>query len=210
VVGAVAGALASAEARHVAEDLGVVGGEAVRGRDHLRRPRRRVALEWDRRQRRVFARSQFGGRRGARHRGRISVGRLSRRRRGLVIPAGKEERAHPDDGYDDRAGNQWVESLGCLGRLCRRCRSLIPVSLLTHDRTLYRVCQVSRSGRALPRGVVVETLVLREPFSVRVAVACAVVLAGTAIVRSTGTKVSAPATQRAGPRPASRGRGRSQ
>ena len=57
--------------------------------------------------------------------------------------------------------------------------------------------------------VVLGTVVLREPFSVRIAVACAVVLAGTAIVRSTETKanVSAPATQRAGPRPASPGRG---
>ena len=57
--------------------------------------------------------------------------------------------------------------------------------------------------------VVFGTIVLREPFSARIAVACAVVLAGTAIVRSTEAKanVSAPATQRAGPRPASPGRG---
>jgi drug/metabolite transporter (DMT)-like permease len=57
--------------------------------------------------------------------------------------------------------------------------------------------------------VVLGTIVLREPFGVRIAVACAVVLAGTAIVRSTETKanVSAPAKQRAGPRPASPGRG---
>ena len=57
--------------------------------------------------------------------------------------------------------------------------------------------------------VVLGTIVLREPFGVRIGVACAVVLAGTAIVRSTETKanVSAPARQPAGPRPASPGRG---
>jgi drug/metabolite transporter (DMT)-like permease len=57
--------------------------------------------------------------------------------------------------------------------------------------------------------VVLGTIVLREPFGVRIAVACAVVLAGTAIVRSTETKanVGAPVKQRAGPRPASPGRG---
>jgi drug/metabolite transporter (DMT)-like permease len=57
--------------------------------------------------------------------------------------------------------------------------------------------------------VLLGTVVLREPFSARIAVACAVVLAGTAIVRSTENRanVSAPATPRAGPRPASRGRG---
>ena len=56
--------------------------------------------------------------------------------------------------------------------------------------------------------VLLGTVVLREPFSARIA-ACAVVLAGTAIVRSTESRanVSAPATPRAGPRPASRGRG---
>jgi drug/metabolite transporter (DMT)-like permease len=57
--------------------------------------------------------------------------------------------------------------------------------------------------------VLLGTVVLREPFSARIAVACAVVLAGTAIVRSTENRanLSAPATPRAGPRPASRGRG---
>jgi drug/metabolite transporter (DMT)-like permease len=57
--------------------------------------------------------------------------------------------------------------------------------------------------------VLLGTIVLREPFSPRIAVACAVVLAGTAIVRSTEStaNVSARARPRAGPRPASPGRG---
>jgi drug/metabolite transporter (DMT)-like permease len=57
--------------------------------------------------------------------------------------------------------------------------------------------------------VLLGALVLREPFSARIVVACAVVLAGTAIVKSTGPKlrVSAPVTPRAGPRPTSPGRG---
>lgn len=57
--------------------------------------------------------------------------------------------------------------------------------------------------------VLLGTVVLREPFSARIFVACAVVLAGTAIVRTTEAKANAnaPAIRRAGPRPASPGRG---
>jgi len=57
--------------------------------------------------------------------------------------------------------------------------------------------------------VLLGTVVLREPFSPRIAVACAVVLAGTAIVRSTESpaNVSRPVRPRAGPRPASPERG---
>jgi drug/metabolite transporter (DMT)-like permease len=57
--------------------------------------------------------------------------------------------------------------------------------------------------------VLLGTVVLREPFSARIAVAGAVVLAGTAIVRSTAGRatVSVPAIPRAGPKPASPGRG---
>jgi drug/metabolite transporter (DMT)-like permease len=57
--------------------------------------------------------------------------------------------------------------------------------------------------------VLLGTVVLREPFSARIAVAGAVVLAGTAIVRSTESraKVRVAAIRRAGPRPASPGRG---
>jgi drug/metabolite transporter (DMT)-like permease len=59
--------------------------------------------------------------------------------------------------------------------------------------------------------VILGAVVLREPFNARSGMACAVVLAGTAIVKSTETKadVSAPARRRAGPRPTSPGRGRS-
>ena len=56
--------------------------------------------------------------------------------------------------------------------------------------------------------VLLGTVVLREPFSARIAVAGAVVLAGTAIVRSTESRANVRvAIPRAGPRPASQGRG---
>ena len=56
--------------------------------------------------------------------------------------------------------------------------------------------------------VLLGTVVLREPFSARIAAAGAVVLAGTAIVRSTESRANVRvAIPRAGPRPASQGRG---
>ena len=145
VVAAVAGALAAAEARHVAQDLRMLGGELVGRGDHFRRARRRVALERNRRQRRVLVRPELGVRGGTRHRARVGLGGLRRRfRRGrLVGSAAQRERANAHDAHDNRAGNPRVEPLRRLGRLCRG-RRCVTVFFLAHSRTLYRVCRPGR------------------------------------------------------------------
>ena len=69
MVALVSRALAPAETGHVAQDLGMVGRELIRGRHDLGTPRRRVAwLKWDRRQVGLLARSKLrdGGRLGDR------------------------------------------------------------------------------------------------------------------------------------------------
>jgi hypothetical protein len=73
--------LASAEAGDVAQDLGVLGGELVRGGDDLFRPRRLVALERNRRKARLIAWPELGLRLRLGDRDRRGLSR-GRRRRG--------------------------------------------------------------------------------------------------------------------------------
>ncbi len=92
VVAAVARALASAEAGHVAQDLGVLGGELVRRGHDFRRARRSISLKWNRRQGRVLARPEAGGCRGTGDGPRVGLRRLRRGwRSGLVSSAAQDE-----------------------------------------------------------------------------------------------------------------------
>ena len=141
----------------------------------------------------------------------------SRRRRkdenvlaGVALPDGGGRRAcgswpwPPENGpiSDSTSGRQRPCSIYCWwgrswGFACAYALKHLPIATVS----LYAHIN-------LVIAVLLGTVVLREPFSARIAAACAVVLAGTAIVRSESrANVSAPATPRAGPRPASRGRG---
>ena len=96
VVGAMARALASAEARHVAEDLGVVCREPVHRGDNLGRARGSISLKRNRRQGRVLAGPEAGGCRGTGDDSRVCLRRLRRGwRRGLVSSAAQNSAPTP-------------------------------------------------------------------------------------------------------------------
>ena len=99
LVALVAGPLASTEAGHVAQNLGMLGGEDIRGADDIWRPRRGVRLEGQRRQLRLLVRlERLRGNCLSRIRHGDGVcGRLDRV--GLAAGACVGERA--DDRHDD-------------------------------------------------------------------------------------------------------------